>query len=340
MKAFAHLLLLFSLTSYSIQAQQGTIMTVNGPIPSSEMGLSLIHEHVLVDFIGAEETGKHRWDENEVIAVVQPFLDEIKALGVRTLVECTPAYLGRDVQLLKRLSAKSGVQIITNTGYYGASDNKYLPPQAYSESAEQLASRWIKEAKEGIDGTGIRPGFIKTGVNGESLSALHAKLIKAAAKTHLETGLVIASHTGPAVPAFEQMAILEKEGVDAGAFIWVHAQGEPDLDMHVKAAKKGAWISLDGLDNSNLEQYLRMLRNLKEQGFLHRTLLSHDAGWYSPDEDNGGEFRDYTVLLKDFIPLLTQQGWTQKEIQQILVINPRNAFEIKVQRISSEQSKK
>ncbi len=330
MKAFVRLLLLFSLTSFDIQAQEGTIMTVTGPVPSSEMGLSLIHEHILVDFIGAEQTGKHRWEEDEVLAVVQPFVDEVSALGVQTLVECTPAYLGRDPRLLKRISEKSGVQIITNTGYYGASDNKHLPSQAYSETADQLAARWIKEAKGGIDGTGIRPGFIKTSVNSGPLSKLHAKLITAAARTHLQTGLVIASHTGPAVPAFEQLEILEKEGVDASAFIWVHAQGESDLDRHVQAAKKGAWISVDGLDDSNVGEYLKMLENLKSHSLLHRVLLSHDAGWYSPGEENGGEFRAYTTLFKKFIPLLRQHGWTKDEMQQLLVINPRNAFEIKV----------
>lgn len=324
------LLCLMLLSCFSLQAQEGTIMTVTGPIPSSEMGLTLIHEHILVDFIGAGQTGKHRWDENEVISVVQPFVDEVATLGVQTLVECTPAYLGRDPELLKQISEKSGVRLLTNTGYYGASDNKYLPEHAYTESADQLAERWIREAKEGLDGTGIRPGFIKTSVNGGPLSDLHAKLIRAAAKTHLETGLTIASHTGPATPAFEQLAILEKEGVEANAFIWVHAQSERDLDKHIQAAEKGAWISLDGLDDSNVAQYLKMLENLKSHGFLHKALLSHDAGWYSPGEAKGGEFRPYTTLFKKFIPLAKQRGWNEDEIQQLLVINPAIAFEIRV----------
>lgn len=330
MKAFVPLLLLFSVPSLGIQAQQGTIMTVTGPIPSSEMGLSLIHEHVLVDFVGAEITGRHRWDEKEVIELAQPFLDEVKGLGVQTLVECTPAFIGRDPQLLKRLADQSGIQIITNTGYYGASDNKYLPEHAHSETADQLAARWITEAKEGIEGTNIKPGFIKTGVNGGPLSAIHAKLISAAAKTHLQTGLVIASHTGPAVPAFEQLEILEKEGVHASAFIWVHAQGERDVNKHIQAAEKGAWVSLDGLDDSNVTLYLEMLENLRSKGLLHRVLLSHDAGWYSPGEENGGEFRAYTTLFKKLIPLLDRHGWTGEEIRQLLVTNPRTAFEIKV----------
>ena len=323
-------LLGWCILSMDIKAQTGSIMTVTGPIRPEEMGLTLIHEHVLVDFIGADQTGEHRWDKKEVLSIVTPFVEEIKDLGVQTMVECTPAYLGRDPLLLKKLSETTGVQIITNTGFYGASDNKHLPSEAYTETADQLAARWIREAQEGIADTGIKPGFIKTSVNSGHLSALHRKLIRAAARTHLKTGLIIASHTGPAVPAFEQLAILESEGVHPSAFIWVHAQGEADLAMHVKAAQKGAWVSLDGLAPSNIEDYATILENLKSKGLLHRVLLSHDAGWYSPGEEKGGEFRDYTALFKDFLPLLAARGWTKEEIQQLLVINPRTAFEITV----------
>src|SRR5690554_7396 len=333
MKPLFLLIFTILIDSFSLEAQEGVIMTVRGPIPSSEMGLTLIHEHVLVDFIGADKTGSHRWNRQEVIPVVLPFLEQAKGQGVKTIVECTPAYIGRDPLLLKELSEATGMHLITNTGYYGASDDKYLPEHAYSETADQLAKRWIKEWEEGIDGTGIRPGFIKTGVNGGSLSELHAKLITAAALTHLQTGLSIASHTGPGLPAFEQIKLLEKEGVSAEAFIWVHAQGEKSLQRHVDAAKVGAWVSLDGLGNSNLEEYLKMVKSLKEHGFLHKTLVSHDAGWYSPGEENGGEFRGYTVLLEKFIPLLLEEGFSQEDIHQLLVINPQKVMEIRIRTV-------
>ncbi len=133
----------------------------------------------------------------------------------------------------------SGLNIITNTGYYGAVNNKFIPGYAFNESADQIAGRWTKEWEEGIEGTGIKPGFIKIGVNGGPLSDMHKKLISAAARTHLKTGLVIASHTGPAVPAFEQIEILKDEGVSPEAFIWVHAQSEKDPANRIKAAQVG-----------------------------------------------------------------------------------------------------
>ena len=307
-------------------------MTVQGPISVSEIGKSLIHEHILVDFIGADSTGYHRWNRAEVIKMVLPYLQEIRNSGCSTLIDCTPAYLGRDPLLLKMLSDSSGLNILTNTGYYGALNNKYLPSHTFRETAEQIAARWIREWQDGIDGTGIKPGFIKTGVNPGMLSDLHKKLIKAAAITHLKTGLTIASHTGPALPAFEELEILASEGVAASAFIWVHAQSESDHSTHVMAATKGAWISLDGLSDDNAEEYVGMINNLKENGLLHRVLVSHDAGWYKPGEPDGGSFRGYTALFTSLLPALKEAGYSEEELTQLLVHNPARAFEVRIRK--------
>ena len=313
-------------------ASEGFIMTVQGPISVSEIGKSLIHEHILVDFIGADSTGYHRWNRAEVIKMVLPYLQEIRNSGCSTLIDCTPAYLGRDPLLLKMLSDSSGLNILTNTGYYGALNNKYLPSHTFRETAEQIAARWIREWQDGIDGTGIKPGFIKTGVNPGKLSDLHQKLIKAAAITHLKTGLTIASHTGPALPAFEELEILASEGVAASAFIWVHAQSESDHSTHVMAATKGAWISLDGVSEENTKDYVAMISNLKANGLLDRVLVSHDAGWYTPGEPDGGSFRGYTALFTSLLPALKEAGYSEEELTQLLVHNPARAFEVRIRK--------
>jgi phosphotriesterase-related protein len=309
------------------------IMTVNGPIPSNKMGTTLTHEHILVDFIGADLTDEMRWDKGKVFDRVMPFLSQIKKMGCKTFIECTPAYLGRDPILLKLLSFSSGLNILTNTGYYGAGNDKFLPPQAFTESADLIAARWIREWYYGIEESGARPGFIKIGVGSGSLSDLHKKLVIAAGKTHLQTGMVIASHTGPAIPAFEQLEILKQQGVSPEAFIWVHAQSEKDLNNHIKAASMGAWISFDGLNNDNVEDYVKMIKNMKENKLLKKVLLSHDAGWYRPGEENGGEFRGFTTLFEKLCPMLRNEGFSKREIHQLLVINPAAAFTIKIRRI-------
>ena len=306
-------------------------MTVQGKIKPSDMGITLTHEHILVDFAKGPE-GKIWWDREEVKSVVLPYLQELKNYGCKTFFEFTPSYIGKDVQLLKELAQASGLQIITNTGYYGAVDNKFIPQHAYGESAEQLAARYIQDFKEGMQGTDIRPGFIKTAVNKGPLSEFHQKLIRAAGIAHLETGLTIASHTGPAEPALQEIALLKDYGVHPSAFIWTHAQNEKDHSKHLQAAEMGAWISLDGIRENKLERYLAMVQNLKKNDQLHRLLLSHDAGWYSPEEENGGKFRGYTVLFAHFIPLLKDHGFSKKEIDQLLIKNPAKAFAIRVRR--------
>src|SRR3989337_491491 len=85
------------------------VMTVTGLIDSYAMRNTLPHEHILVDFIGAEEINPPRWDRDDVIKKVLPHLEEAKNSGCHTLIDWTPNYLGRDVVLLKQLSAKTGL---------------------------------------------------------------------------------------------------------------------------------------------------------------------------------------------------------------------------------------
>lgn len=326
------LFVFFLLPACSSSKEGGQIMTVKGFIPSGSGGAFLTHEHILVDFIGADSIRSDRWNREKVIRKTLPYLLEAKERGCRTFVDCTPDYLGRDVVLLQELSKLSDVNILTNTGFYGAANNKYIPEFAFAETAEQLAARWIGEWKNGIGRSGIRPGFIKIGVNDGNLSEMDIKLISAAAKTHLQTGLVIASHTGLSIPAFEQIAVLKKEGVSPEAFIWVHAQAEKDSRKHVEAALLGTWISLDGLSDDNVTDYVGMIKVLKEAGLLHKVLLSHDAGWYDPAQPDGGRIRGFSTLFEKLIPALQDNGFTQEEVKLLLEENPAKAFEIKIRK--------
>ena len=316
----------------------GVIQTVRGPIRPDQLGTTLIHEHILVDFIGADKTSPTRWKHEEVIAKVLPYLLEIKQLGYQSLVECTPAFLGRDPILLQKLSEQTGLHLLTNTGYYAAAGNKFLPPHAFTETTEQLATRWTREFKDGIDGTGIRPGFIKISVNapGGKLDETDRKIVRTAALTHRQTGLVIASHTGIAAPAREQIDLLEAEGVHPAAFIWVHAQAQAlslkNLNPYLELARRGTWVSLDGVATDYVAIYAEVLQLMKEQNLLNRVLLSHDAGWYRPGEPNGGDFRPYTAIAQKLLPELKKRGFTEQDLQKLLVQNPAEAFTIRVRR--------
>lgn len=325
------------------QKTEEYIMTVNGPVHPSALGKALTHEHVLVTFIGADSIMNSHWHLDSVAGKLLPLLEKLKACGVNTFIECTPEYLGRDPVLLRELSQKSGLIFLTNTGLYGAY-NRYLPEYANQASAETLAEQWIAEFRDGIKGTGIRPGFIKIAVNqDDTLSATDAKIISAAALAHLETGLTIASHTGPEKPAFAQMEILKNHGLHPSAFIWVHAQ-RGTLEANIEAAKSGAWVSLDAVkyrpgaetgSQGSVDWYADRIVKLRNAGVLDRLLLSHDSGWYDPEKPGGGQINGYTDIFEYLIPALREQGFTDEDIDQILISNPAEAFKINIRKTSN-----
>ncbi len=322
------LLLLLVCIFTACNTKESHIVTVTGPIPASEMGKTLHHEHILVDFIGADSTGYHRWNKQEVVDKVLPYLLEIKKLGYNTLVECTPEYLGRDPELLKILSRESGIQLITNVGYYSAVNAKFIPEHGFTEIPEQLAARWIEQVENGIEDTGVYPGFIKIAVERGPLQEMNKKVVEAACITHKATGLTIMSHTGFAVPAFQQLDILKEYAVHPSAFIWTHANNEKDNSKHIEAAKMGAWIAFDSFNQKKQKTFVDFAILMKKNGLLGKVLFSHDAGWYKPGEPNGGSFRGFTEIEEFLIPALLEHGLTQPDIHQLFVQNPAEAFKV------------
>ncbi|MBM3812657.1 MAG: phosphotriesterase [Acidimicrobiia bacterium] len=279
----------------------------------------LVHEHVLVDFIGADKITTGRYDAGEVFRAAKPKLEEVAALGCRRLQECTPNFLGRDPALLKRLSEAVGIDIWTNTGLYGARNHVFLPEYAKRETADQLARRWIEEWRKGVDG--VKPRFIKIGVNRAPLHELDRKLIRAAALCSRETGLTIASHTGDGGAALEQVEVVVEAKVAASRFVWVHAQSEKDHAIHEKVARLGTWVEFDGISPRSKEWHVECVRFMAGKGLLSRTLISQDAGWYHVGEPGGGNYRGYGYVYTDFLPAL-EENWRG----QLMRENPAQAF--------------
>lgn len=319
------------------------VMTVNGPVNPGELGITLEHEHILVDFIGAGSIGYFRWNRDSVIEKVLPFVLEAKGKGVKSFIDCTPAFLGRDPWLLKEISRKTGMIFITNTGYYGSGKNKYIPDSFFNEDSETLAAKWFSEFQNGIETSGVKPGFIKIAVENDSvISPDNRKIVIAAGLTHLKTGMVIASHTGPEQPAFGQIAILRELGIDPSAFIWVHAQ-RGTMKGIIDAAQQGAWISLDNVgyrpslepgSTNSIEWYADRISEMKKNGLLNKVLLSHDSGWYDPEKPGGGKLNNYTDIFDFLIPELEKREFTVSDIDQIMSKNPAEAFKIKIRKTS------
>ena len=279
----------------------------------------LVHEHVMVDFVGADKIVPGRYDPDEVFRIAKPKLQEIKDLGCGRFLECTPQFIGRDAALMSRLSEALDMDIWTNTGIYGAANHKYVPEFAKQETADQLSKRWIKEVQRGVDG--VVPRFIKTGVNKGPIDELDSKLVRAAAITSRETGLTIASHTGDGAAALDQLDILTEENVPLSKFVWVHAQNEKDHAVHAKVARAGAWVEFDGIREKSADWHLNCIRFMAANGLLGQTLISQDSGWYRVGEPGGGNYRGYTYIYTDFLPRL-ERDW----IPKLMLANPVRAF--------------
>jgi phosphotriesterase-related protein len=324
------------LLSCATPKEQNLIMTVNGLIEAKDMGLTLEHEHAIVDFTGAEQVQQPQYPIEQALDTLLPYFTKLKSFGVQTMIECTPNYIGRDVRLLKALSDKTGIHFLTNTGYYAAAGKKYIPAHAYHETVEQLSQKWTEEWVNGIDATGIKPGFIKLGVGKSALDSLEQKIVTAGALTHLATGLKIAIHTGGADAAFDEVEILEAHGVDPKALIVVHAQNISAKDQ-LALAQKGAWISLDGINESPeaISKYTDFLVQLKTQGYINQTLISQDAYW-SVEKDASNEIyflhhgSPYSAIFDALIPTLKKAGFSSGDIDQLLINNPAKAYEIEI----------
>ncbi len=317
-------------------AQSNYLMTVNGKVPASDLTMALIHEHVVTNFAGADSVKFPGQQKTAALKIILPYFNTLKQQGINALFECTPAYIGRDPELLKEISVATNINIITNTGYYAAVDKRYIPDFIYNEPAEKIAKRWEEEFYHGIDQTGIRPGFIKLGVGNGAMDSLETKLLVAAIAVSKKTGLAIAVHTGDYAAAFSEYQLALKENLDPGKLIWVHAQNASN-EQRKFLAEKGMWISMDNVNALRLEEYADAIIQFKENNLLHRLLISHDDGWSvlsngsydSLELFNNGNTIPYLSITTKLLPLLKKKGFTDENIRQVMKDNPASCFGLK-----------
>lgn len=325
--AFTTCLIFLLLTSFNpLQRGKGYVQTVTGKINSEELSFSLTHEHVFSNF-GAAPALIPAYDSAILFNQVLPYLKKIRSQGVQSIFDCTGAYFGRDVKKLKALSLSSGINIITNTGFYGAANDKYVPAFAFTMNEEEIAKIWIKEFTHGIDSSNIKPGFIKLAFDDGEPSAIDIKLFTAGLLTHKATGLTLQVHTGNNIAAVKkQLELLKKYQLHPSAWIWAHANLSSDLNFLIETAASGAWISLDGVKESTISNYVSMLKEFKSKNLLHKVLLSHDGNSFP----RGAAIRPYEAMQTHLIPQLLKEGFSTADIHQLTVKNPRMAFQIGV----------
>src|SRR5215217_1444570 len=310
-----------------------TVETTGGPVDVDELGLTLIHDH----FRATDEAGRmqfpHLYDEQREWEAALSDANAIRGHGVQTVVEPSAMFLTRDAAFSKRVADESGLNIILATGVY---TYDYLPQFLMNRDEEAIASIFVHEIENGIQGTGIKAAFIKCAADAAGVTPTIEKIHRAAARASRQTGRPIMAHSRPASgTGLEQMRIFSEEGVDPGKVQVAHTGDTDNLAYIERLLDTGCWIGMDryGLDIFlPTEQRQKTLLALLEKGDADRMFLSQDwcstLDWFTPEAEEqikptAAPNWSMTFLFEQVIPELKERGMTDEQLDQMMVENPK-----------------
>ncbi|MEV0154694.1 hypothetical protein AB0H57_13250 [Micromonospora sp. NPDC050686] len=311
------------------------VNTVLGPIPTEELGLVAVHEHIGYGMPGSELDTKWWKSPEQRYEETVPKLRQFHEYGGGTFVDATGICNGRDVDYYKSLSAKTGVHIVASTGFVGG--DTALPFFARA-SVEYLAEHFIHEITVGIGNTGSRAGIIKVGVSrGGRMTDLDKRIYRAAARAALTTGVPILTHL--AIDAETAIAVFEEEGLPLDRVLFGHVDdgvnAEKTRDTWI--AEQGGRVGFDTFGyetelpdppfwarprKERLDHFLRFIRQ-----HLDKALASADANC-SPLGWPGVQGHTVNYIFEDLIPDLRAAGLDEATIKTIFVDNPADFLAI------------
>jgi len=310
----------------------GHVQTVRGPIDPSTLGFTLPHEHTAISLWHIP----NRWDYWELRRdepIISSELARFVAKGGSGLVDVTLPGVGRDPAWLARLSEASGLHIVMGAGWYREA---YYPAEALIDrrAVDDLADEIVREASEGVAGTGIRPGIIgEIGTDKPWLSAQEERVHRAAARAARRTGLAITTHAVQSTVGLDQLAVFDAEGADLSRVVIGHADSHPDPAYPRAIVDRGASVEFDflGMSFTPLERHgegrvVESICDLLAAGHAERILLSQDVCHDSQLAHYGGN--GYTYLADTFLPRLRAAGVSEDEIRTITADNPRRLLTI------------
>ena len=303
------------------------VLTVGGPLPPERIGFTLPHEHTGIYLWHIPG----RWDYWELAPDELTLADELgdfRRRGGSTLVDLTLDGVGRDPERLRRVMSRTGVQIVMGCGWYRGA---YYPDEARIDrrTVEDLADELIGEFRDGVAGSGVRPGIIgEIGTDKPWVSAVEERVHRAAARASVATGMAITTHAILSPVGLAQLRLFEAEGVDPGRVVIGHADSYPVLDHYLAVLDRGANLEFDFIGHrfGNEEAAEPRLVELIVRGYGTQLLLSQDVAHNSQLKANGGF--GYTYLQQHFLPTLRTAAVGEGEIVQMTVDNPRRLLTI------------
>ena len=313
-----------------------TINTVRGAVDTADLGFTLSHEHVITNAAGLARTYPEFIDRQGCIEDGVSQLTEAHQGGVRSMIDMTTFDLGRDIAMLEEVSRRSGVQIVLTTGTH-----RYMPRGFRVASPDALADLFAREVEEGIEGTGIKAAVIKSASDMGGITPEEEIGLRAVCRAHNRTGAPIQTHTwSPERVGDQQVAIMEREGVDLTLVCIGHSNDDLDMEYRLGLLNKGVWLGLDRFPGFNIsgtpdwEGRAQLVKNLIDAGFGDKIMLGHD---YSvPRGQVTEELREqrtalnpdgYLFITRRVLPRLKELGVSNSDIDKVMVQNPRRFLE-------------
>ena len=297
--------------------------TTLGPMQRDQLGLILPHEHVFVDLRTPDQPGYAQADTADVVALMAPQIEAIKAQGVTALIECSTGGVGLRVDLDLAVSRATDFPIVVATGNYR---EPWIPDWVAAASETELERWMVGHLTDGVDDTGVIAAWIKVSAGDDGITPLETKILRAAARASAQTGALIGSHTIKGRVVLDQLDIIEAEGGSANRFLSIHTQEEKDFGLHREVFARGAWLEFDHIGRAPDADVVALVTRALQVGQGERLLLSHDRGWYDPAKSGGGTPQPYTHLVAHFLPALREAGVTETTIAQLTQDNPFTAF--------------
>lgn len=308
-----------------------SIHSVLGPLDSSELGFTLMHEHILVANWSMRQAFEDWYVREEHVPRVVEELRSARERGVRSLVDLTAINLGRDIEVIREVAERAEVQVIAATGLYWTEE-----PWLLGWDADRLAELFVRDIEKGIQGTGIRAGILKCATDHFGLTPNNEKLLRATARAHRATGVPISTHTSAEHRVGRvQQEIFRDEGVDLSRVVIGHCGDSTDLDYLEQILAGGSTLGMDrfGLDILlPTEQRISTLMELCRRGHAERMVLSHDACCHIDFGPPGllqaaAPRWNFRHICDDVIPALRDQGLDEAALHALTVGNPRRIFE-------------
>ena len=298
----------------------GTVQTVTGPVDAAGLGVTLVHEHVFVDLYEVALNSMVFLDDEDTAA------DELRAYreaGGATIVDQTTIGIGPDPVRLRRVSEATGVRIVAGTGVYW---HRFRPGWVDALDEAALRDLFVRDLEVGFEGSeGVRAGIIGEVATGHrGIDEVEGRVLRAAAAASSRTGAPIATHALFTPIGLAQLDILEGAGADLGHVLVGHADTCPRLDYHIAVLARGAWLGFDTagqLDKATDDWRADRLADLAARGHLDRLLVSSDVCKRPALRAFGG--LGYAHVLVELVPRLRARGFSEAEVDQLLVVNPR-----------------